>query len=95
LIDVRALPQDVPEAVARVRSLLERLAQGGISPGELKLAETELDRRDALGRLDPRRRIVELWRGARPAALDLATLRALHASFRAPAHWIVQVKNAP
>jgi hypothetical protein len=95
LIDVRALPQDVPEAVARVRSLLERLAQGGISPGELKLAETELERRDALGRLDPRRRIVELWRGARPAALDLPTLRALHASFRAPAHWIVQVKNAP
>ena len=95
LIDVRALPEDVPEGVARVRGLLERLSQGAVTPGELKLAEAELERRDALGRLDPRRRIVELWRGARPPAVDLPTLRALHAGFRTPAHWIVQVKTTP
>jgi hypothetical protein len=95
LIDIRALPRDLPDALARVRALLERLAQGGITAGELKLAEGELERRDTVGRLDPRRRIVELWRNTRSAPLDLGTLRALHAGLRAPAHWIVQVKNTP
>jgi hypothetical protein len=95
VIDLRALPEDVPEALSRVRSLLERLALGAVTPAESKLAVRELERRDALARLDPRRRIVELWRGARTPEIDLATLRAYHASLRGPAHWIVQVKPAP
>lgn len=92
VIEIRALPQDVPDAVARVRSLLERLAQGGVTSAELKYAEQELDRADALGRLDPRRRVVDLWRGARTAPLDLGTLRMIQASLRGASQWIVQVK---
>ena len=92
VIDVRALPQDVPDALGRVRGLLDRLAQGGITQAELKYAEQELDRADAFGRLDPRRRVVELWRGSRTAPLDLPTLRMIQASLRGASQWIVQVK---
>jgi hypothetical protein len=92
VIDIRALPQDLPEGIARVRSVLERMAVGGVTPAEFKFAEAELDRRDALARLDPRRRIVELWRNTRIPPIDLAVLRSIHASLRGPSHWIVQVK---
>jgi hypothetical protein len=75
-----------------VRGLLDRLAQGGITQAELKYADQELDRADAFGRLDPRRRVVELWRGSRTAPLDLPTLRMIQASLRGASQWIVQVK---
>ena len=42
--------------------------------------------------MDPRRRIVDLWRGAEPdAPLDLPALRAFHAAFRAENHVVVHV----
>lgn len=92
LIDVRALPEELPRALSEVRAVLDQLAEGALTEQELRLAESELLRRDREARLDPRRRIVELWRGTQPPALSLAELRTLLAPLGTPSHWVVAVE---
>jgi len=95
LIDVRALPDRLPDAVGRVRGVLDQLARGAVATPELAFALSELARRDASARFDPRRRIVDLWRGELPAAVDVAMLRSAHASLGSGAHWVVTVSPPP
>jgi hypothetical protein len=83
-------------AVAHVRGLLARLARGAVSADELALANRELAQAELESSLDPRRRIVELWRGAGPAAaLDLASLRAFHARLGNATQAVVYVRSRP
>ena len=83
-------------AVAQVRGLLARLARGSVTAEELALANRELGQAELASSLDPRRRIVELWRGSgQAAALDLASLRAFHARLGSASQAVVYVKARP
>lgn len=91
IVDVRAVDRK-RDAVAQVRALFDRLARGAASEADLAAAEKEHRRLHALAALDPRRRIVDLWRSAEPESrLDLKTLRAFHTSLRADSHVVVYV----
>ncbi|HEY6556063.1 MAG TPA: hypothetical protein VI072_02280 [Polyangiaceae bacterium] len=94
VIEIHALEGRAHEAVAQVRGLLERLARGAATEQDLQLAERALQKAELHQHLDPRRRIVELWRGAperRPATLS--SLRRVHQrALQAATHVVVHVK---
>jgi hypothetical protein len=91
VIEIRAVDRK-REAVAQVRALLDRLAQGAASAADLSLAEKEQAKLFSTLTLDPRRRIVNLWRGAEAAPpLDLAALRTFQGTLRAENHVVVHV----
>jgi hypothetical protein len=89
IIEIRALPEQLADAVARVRGLLDQLSRTGLSADEGSQAVRELSRAEANARFDPRRRIVELWRGARPLELDPSALRRFAGAFGSGFHWVV------
>jgi hypothetical protein len=64
-------------AVAQTRALLERLRQGALDENERGRAAAVLARAHAMAELDPRARILALWRG-QGAPLE-PSLEALHA----------------
>jgi hypothetical protein len=84
VIDVRAAESSLDAAVAQVRALLERLRQGAMSTADFERSTAQRDRWDLEASLDPRRRIVDLWRDPRPpspaSALSLEAWRAWAAS---------------
>lgn len=92
LITVRALPERLSAAVEQVRSVLEQLARGAVTPEEFAKARRELAQGEARSRFDPRRRIVDLWHGERPAELGLEALRAAQAGCVRDSHWVVSVQ---
>ena len=58
-----------------MRALFDRFPTGVATTADIALAERELAEADAVERRDPRRRIVELWRGAAaPGRLDTGRL---------------------
>jgi hypothetical protein len=86
VIEVRALDGKREEAVAQVRGLLERLRLGAATAEDAQRGEQQLLQRSAELSLNPRGRVLELWRGAqsRPRSGSLEGLRALHrAAFEA------------
>ncbi|MEO8180815.1 MAG: hypothetical protein ABI895_18425 [Deltaproteobacteria bacterium] len=86
VIEIRALEGKREEAVAQVRGLLERLRAGAATMQDVQRAQEFLQRRRADLELNPRARVVELWRRGlpRPRAGTLDGLRALHrAAFEA------------
>lgn len=89
IIEIRALPDQIADAVARVRALLDQLSRSGLSADDGAQALRELSRAEASARFDPRRRIVELWRGARPLELDPSALRRFAGAFGSSSHWVV------
>jgi hypothetical protein len=89
VVEVRALPDKVDDAVARVRAALDQLAHGGLSAEDGSVAVRELTRAEASARFDPRRRIVEQWRGARPLELEPNALRPFAAALDRNSHWVV------
>lgn len=95
LIDIRALPERLSDAIDRVRTVLDQLAQGAVSPEDLARAANELAHREARERFDPRRRIVDLWRGGTSPQIEISGLRAAHAAFGSGAHWVVSVVASP
>jgi hypothetical protein len=68
VIDVRAPEATLDAAVAQVRALLQRLRQGAIGPADLERSQALRERWELEASLDPRRRLINLWREARPAA---------------------------
>ena len=75
VVRLSAAPEQREPAVARIRALFDRFSTGIATAAEVALAERELARADAAERRDPRRRIVELWRGSSPTSrLDGARL---------------------
>jgi hypothetical protein len=81
-------------AVAQVRALLERLGRGAVSQEDVVLAERELSRAELETSLDPRRRIIDLFRGTtQQPPLDLATLRAFQARLAGSHHTVVYVRS--
>jgi hypothetical protein len=81
-------------AVAQVRALLERLSRGAASQEDAILAERELSRAELETSLDPRRRIIDLFRGTAPQPpLDLGALRAFQARLAGSHHTVVYVRS--
>jgi hypothetical protein len=80
VIEIRALDGKRDEAVAQVRGLLERLRGGAATGADAQEAQQVLQQRRADLELNPRARVVALWRRGlprpRPGTLD--GLRALH-----------------
>jgi hypothetical protein len=79
-------------ALARVRALFDRFPRGVATTADIAAAERELARDDAVERRDPRRRIVELWRGAAtPGRLDTARLMKFQADLGRAGRLVVLV----
>ena len=66
VIDVRAPEATLDAAVAQVRALLQRLRQGAIGPIDFERSQALRERWELEASLDPRRRLIGLWREARP-----------------------------
>jgi hypothetical protein len=69
--------------------VLDQLARAGLTTEDSTQARRELARVEASARFDPRRRIVEQWRGARPLDLEPSALRGLAAALGSNFHWVV------
>jgi hypothetical protein len=67
VIDVRAPEATLEAAVAQVRALIQRLRQGAISPADFERSQALRDRWELEASLDPRRRLLNLWRDPRPS----------------------------
>lgn len=93
VIEVTAVDDKVDEAVAQVRGLLARLGQGAASADDAAIARRRFQQLDAAAALDPRQRIVDLWRGTRSApTADLASLRRFqHEAFQPGREIVVYV----
>jgi hypothetical protein len=92
IIEIEALPSSLDAAVAQVRGLLGRLAEGAAQQHEADLAHNHFERLDRLVGLDPRQRVVSLWRGPQPAAsANLAALRRFHRQALQPGTLVVVV----
>jgi hypothetical protein len=96
VVQVSAADGQEPLAITRIRALFDRLATTSVSSSDLSFAERELAQKDDSERLDPRRRIVELWRGNAPrAALDASRLTRFHATLRQTGALLVTVVPKP
>lgn len=94
IVEVRALDEKTPQAVAQVRALLERLAQGASSAHDVSLAQKRLDAEATLTRLNPRGRLVALWgMPETDATLTLQRLRAFQRSLGGSHHLVVTRKD--
>jgi hypothetical protein len=75
VVEVRAAEANLDPAVAQVRALLQRLAQGAITQADLSRAAAHRQKWHRDAQLDPRRRLAELWReppeGSKPSAPTL------------------------
>ncbi len=80
---VRLVASDasLDSAVAQTRALLDRLRQGALKPEDRARAASSLGRDSLSSRLDPRGRLIQLWRsGTPPAVPSLDDLRAFAAA---------------
>jgi hypothetical protein len=66
VVDIRAPEASLDAVVAQVRGLLERLRQGAMGPSDFERSTAQRERWDLEASLDPRRRLVDLWREPRP-----------------------------
>jgi hypothetical protein len=66
VIDVRAPEATLDAAVAQIRALLQRLRQGAVTPADFERSQALRDRWDLDASLDPRRRLITVWREPRP-----------------------------
>ena len=66
VIRIVAMEGTLDAAVAQARALLERLRQGALSPADYARAAAVRDDEDLRNELDPRARLIALWRGSPP-----------------------------
>ena len=73
VVDVSAPEARIDDTVRQIRATLERLARGAASPANLERATRRLAERELNARLDPRRRVADLWssRHQRSAPISL------------------------
>jgi hypothetical protein len=94
LIELRALEAEPEAAVAQTRALLARLAKGTVSAEELAAARRSFEELSLARSLEPRQRIVDLWRGMPPGRLPTQPeLLALTRQLGSERHIVVHVKR--
>jgi len=81
VIRIEAPDTSLDAAVAQTRALLDRLRQGAIDETDRTRATEALTRAHMMGDVDPRARVIELWRGKAPRATpSLEQMRAFAAA---------------
>jgi hypothetical protein len=84
VVEVHVADGKREDAVAQVRGLFERLRAGAATEGDVRVARQYSDQSEVARLIDPRGRLVDLWRGRSRAPATLASLRAFHrAAFEA------------
>jgi hypothetical protein len=92
VIEVLAVDEKIDQAVAQVRGLLARLRAGASTEADAARAQEYFERFRAQRQLDPRQRIVELWRGKeRTPAGTFDGLRRLHQSLLDPEREVIVI----
>lgn len=95
VVEIRAMPEQLGEAIAAVRVALDELGRGQLRPEDVSQASARLAERDAEAHFDPRRRIVDLFRGAGPAKIEIPSIKTALSSFTQSLHWTVSVARNP
>jgi hypothetical protein len=94
VIEICAGDDDARKATLEVRRVLEHIIQAPLSNDELGAAQRASEQRALGASLDPRRRIVDLWRGSPPdPPLSRSSLRAFQATLAGTAQVIVSVTH--
>jgi len=94
VIEVHASDDDARKATLEVRRALDRFVQSQVSNEDLATAQRLAAQRGLGASLDPRRRIVDLWRGsAAEGALSRSSLRAFQAALSGAAQVVVYVTH--
>lgn len=94
LVEIHAGDEDARKATLEVRRALDRAVAGQISNDDLATAQRNAAQRALGSSLDPRRRIVDLWRGgATEGTLSRASLRAFQAALSGAAQVVVYVTH--
>ena len=94
VIEIRASDDDARKATLEVRRALDRFVVGQLSNDDLALAKRTVEQRALGASLDPRRRIVDLWRGASAeGSLSRSSLRAFQAVLSGAAEVVVYVAH--
>jgi hypothetical protein len=95
VVRLAAPPDQRDAALVRIRALFDRFASGVATAADIQAADRELARAEAAERRDPRRRIVELWRGSpAPGRLDAAKLAKYLADLGRAGRLVVLVSPA-
>jgi hypothetical protein len=92
LIEVVTLEADRARTVDLLRSLVKNLAQGRATEADAEIARRHFEAQRAERALDPRGRIVDLWRGSPLARADLASWRRFHQSLGATKEIVVHAR---
>lgn len=97
IVEVAAPAGQTREAVAQIRALFGRLAEGAATPDDTEGAKAESIEAQAAAATDPRHRLIALWLGrSATAAPDIASLRAFHRRiFASERHVVVTGKARP
>ncbi|HEY0464772.1 MAG TPA: hypothetical protein VGC79_11205 [Polyangiaceae bacterium] len=94
VIEIRASDEDARKAALEVRRALDRFVVGQLSNDDLAAAQRTATQRGLGASLDPRRRIVDLWRGgAAEGSLSRSSLRAFQAALSGAAQVVVFVTH--
>ncbi|MBK7582162.1 MAG: hypothetical protein IPI67_18390 [Myxococcales bacterium] len=95
MIEVQAPDADRDAALAKVRSLMQRLSKGGATSADADAARRHFEARDAERALDPRARVVDLWRGAGPPRADAGSWKRFQTQLGAAPELVVHAKTRP
>jgi hypothetical protein len=94
VIEIRASDEDARKAALEVRRALDRFVALPLSNDDLAAAQRVAAQRGLGASLDPRRRIVDLWRGGAPeGVLSRSSLRAFQAALSGAAQVVVYVTH--
>jgi hypothetical protein len=92
VIEIRAVEEKIDQAVAQVRGLLARLRAGAATEGDAARAREYFARFQAQRQLDPRQRIVELWRGGdRAPSGSFEGMQRLHQALLDPEREVIVI----
>ncbi len=94
VVEIHASDDDAHKATLEVRRALDHVVQTPLSNDELAAAQRATEQRALSASLDPRRRIVDLWRGSPPEPpLSRSSLRAFQATLAGAAQVVVSVTH--
>lgn len=95
VVEIRAMPEQLADAVSAVRAALDELGRGELAADAFAQAAARLAERESAARFDPRRRIVDLFRGAAAPELDAPSLKSAVSSFTLSSQWTVSTAPGP
>jgi len=94
VVEIHASDDEARRATLEVRRVLERLGQSALSAEDLATVQRSAERRALAASLDPRRRIVDLWRGTPlTPALSSNSVRAFQGTLSPAAQVVVYVTH--